>query len=76
MKIPFSINNDTIALCLVAIVTLIFVAGGICDVLSFPFVLILLLGLTSVIAITVVVVLFQRSIKKNRLQEIPQDDLA
>jgi len=75
MKLPFQVNNNTISLCLVALITLGFIIGGVFELLYDPFFLIVLISLTGIIGITVLVVLIQKSIKKNRLEKEIQDDL-
>ncbi len=76
MKLGFPINTDTVSL-FVCVVTLVsFFVGALSNVLHDPFFLILIVTLISAITITMLVVLAQRAIKKNRLKEIPQDDLA
>ena len=76
MKLSFPINTNTVSVLVCAVTLVCFFVGAISDVLHDPFFLILLVTLTSGITITMLVVLAQRAIKKNRLKEIPKDDLA
>ncbi|WP_295832015.1 hypothetical protein [uncultured Winogradskyella sp.] len=73
-KLPFPINNNTIALSFVAITTLLFFISGALGVLDYIIIKILILGFTSTIAIIVSVILFKKSLIKNRLEENPKDD--
>ena len=73
-KLPFPINNNTIALSFVAITTLLFFMSGALGVLDYIIIKILILGFTSTIAIIVSVILFKKSLIKNRLEENPKDD--
>ncbi|SHH44062.1 hypothetical protein [Winogradskyella jejuensis] len=73
-KLPFPINNNTIALCFVAAITVIFIIAGIFDVLDYAIIKILLIGLTSGLALITSVILFKKEIKRNRLKGNPQDD--
>jgi len=73
-KLPFPINNNTIALSFVAITTLLFFISGALGVLDYIIIKILILGFTSTIAIIVSVILFKKSLIKNRLEENHKDD--
>ena len=73
-KLPFPINNNTIALSFVAITTLLFFMSGALGVLDYIIIKILIIGFTSTIAIIVSVILFKKSLIKNRLEENPKDD--
>ncbi len=73
-KLPFPINNNTIALSFVAITTLLFFISGALGVLDYIIIKILILGFTSTIAIIVSVILFKKNLIKNRLEENPKDD--
>jgi len=73
-KLPFPINNNTIALSFVAITTLLFFISGALGVLDYIIIKILILGFTSTIAIIVSVILFKKNLRKNRLEENPKDD--
>ncbi|RNC87000.1 MAG: hypothetical protein ED556_06135 [Winogradskyella sp.] len=74
MKLPFPLNNNTISLCFVAIITLIFFIAGLFDVLDYIIFKVLLIGLTGTLALIVSVILFKKSLKKNRLENKSQDD--
>ena len=73
-KLPFPINNNTIALSFVAITTQLFFISGALGVLDYIIIKILIIGFTSTIAIIVSVILFKKSLIKNRLEENPKDD--
>ena len=73
-KLPFPINNNTIALSFVAITTLLFFISGALGVLDYIIIKILIIGFTSTIAIIVSVILFKKNLIKNRLEENPKDD--
>ncbi len=60
-KLPFPINNNTIALSFVAITTLLFFISGALGVLDYIIIKILILGFTSTIAIIVSVILFKKT---------------
>jgi len=60
-KLPFPINNNTIALSFVAITTLLFFISGALGVLDYIIIKILILGFTSTIAIIVSVILFKKA---------------
>ena len=74
MKLPFPINTNTVSLLLATLTVVCFLVGGIFGILDYPFFLILLIILILSISIGILVVLLKKSVKNNRLEEIPQDD--
>jgi hypothetical protein len=60
-KLPFPINNNTIALSFVAITTLLFFISGALGVLDYIIIKILIIGFTSSIGIIVSVILFKKA---------------
>ena len=73
-KLPFPLNNNTIALSFVGIITLLFFISGAFGVLDYFIIKVTIIGLTAVIAIIVSVILFKKDLIKNRLEDNPQDD--
>lgn len=73
-KLPFPLNNNTIALSFVAIITLLFFIAGAFGVLDYVIIKIIIIGLTAAIASIVSVILFKKDLIKNRPEDNPQDD--
>lgn len=73
-KLPFALNNNTICLCAVALIILLFFLSGAFQIMNYAIVKFLLIGLTSTIAIIVSVILFKDSLKTNRPEDKLQDD--
>lgn len=73
-KLPFPLNNNTIALSFVAIITLLFFVAGAFDILDYIIIKFIIIGLTATIAGIVAVILFKKDLIKNRLEDNPQDD--
>ena len=63
-KLPFPLNNNTIALSFVAITTLLFFISGAFGVLDYVIIKILIIGFTTAIAIIISVILFKKGLKK------------
>ncbi|WP_299114418.1 hypothetical protein [uncultured Winogradskyella sp.] len=73
-KLPFPINNNTISLSFVAIITIVFFIAGLFDVLDFIIIKVLLIGLTGALGLIVSIILFKKGLIKNRPEENPKDD--
>ena len=61
-KLPFPLNNNTIALSFVAIITLLFFIAGAFSVLDYVIIKIIIIGLTAAIATIVSVILFKKDL--------------
>ena len=70
----FPINKNTISLAVVTVILLLFFVAGAFDVLDYVIIKILLIGLTSVVAIVIAANFFKNSLKKNRPEDKLQDD--
>lgn len=74
MKLGFPINNNTISLIIVTIIVLLFFVCAALGILEYMIVKILLITLTASIGIIVSVILFKKSLTKNRPEDELQDD--
>ncbi|MFD1064247.1 hypothetical protein ACFQ1Q_13405 [Winogradskyella litorisediminis] len=75
MKLWFPLNKNTISLSIAGMITILFFISGTLDILDYVIVKILLIILTGGLALIVSVILFKKSLTKNRPEDELQDDL-
>lgn len=74
MKLSFPINNNTISLIIVTIITVMFFICAAFGVLEYIIVKVLLITLTTSLGVIVAVILFKKSLIKNRPEDELRDD--
>ncbi|RZN80912.1 MAG: hypothetical protein EVB11_11125 [Winogradskyella sp.] len=73
-ELPFPLNNNTLSLSFVVIITVLFFVSGAFDILDYVIIKIILIGLTASIGVIVSIILFKKGLIKNRPEENPKDD--